>query len=255
MINKNNKDKTTLKKPKTTNSLSQEKTTIKALALSGGYGGAPCSVDYKDGKVIRIRPLHFDEKYDPKQFNLWKIEAKGKVFEPVLKSHPSPFSLAYKKRAYSPNRIKYPLIRVDWDPKGERNTQNRGKSKYRRISWDEVTDIIAGEIKRIHKQYGPLAILAQVDGHGECKVVHTAHGQPLLLLDKMGGFTQQARNPDSWEGWFWGAKHVWGEGAIGTMAPSANLLKDMTQNCQMVLFWGCDPETTPWGFNGQSVQT
>ena len=69
----------------------REKTTIKALGLSGGYGGAPCSVDYKAGKVIRIRPLHFDEKYDPKQFNLWKIEAKGKVFQPVLKSHPSPF--------------------------------------------------------------------------------------------------------------------------------------------------------------------
>jgi trimethylamine-N-oxide reductase (cytochrome c) len=58
----------------------KEQTTIKALALSGGYGGAPCSVDYKDGKVIRIRPLHFDEKYDPGEFKLWKIESRGKVF-------------------------------------------------------------------------------------------------------------------------------------------------------------------------------
>ena len=50
---------------------------------------------------------------------------------------------AYKKRTYSPNRVKYPLKRVDWDPNGERNPQNRGKSKYVRISWDEATDIIA----------------------------------------------------------------------------------------------------------------
>ena len=57
-----------------------------------------------------------------------------------MKSLPSPFSLAYKKRTYSPNRIKYPLKRVDWDPNGERNPQNRGKSKYKRISWDEATD-------------------------------------------------------------------------------------------------------------------
>ncbi len=70
------------------------------------------------------------------------------------KSLPSPFSLAYKKRVYSPNRIKYPLIRVDWDPNGERNPQNRGKSKFRRTSWDEATDIIASEIKRIHAKYG-----------------------------------------------------------------------------------------------------
>jgi molybdopterin guanine dinucleotide-containing S/N-oxide reductase-like protein len=233
--------------------LTGEQTTIKSLALSGGYGGAPCSVDYKDGRIIRIRPLHFDEKYDPQEFNLWQIESRGKVFRPVLKSHPGPFSLAYKKRALSPNRIKYPLKRVDWDPHGARNTQNRGKSKYRRISWDEAAEIVAGEIKRVHQQYGPLAILAQIDGHGECKVVHTCHGQPLLLLDKMGGFTQQARNPDSWEGWFWGAKHVWGEGAIGIMAPAGNIVKDMTQNSRLVLFWGCDPETTPWGFNGQSA--
>ena len=37
------------------------------------------------------------------------------------------------------------------------------------------------------------------------------------------------------------------------MHPSDNLIKDMTENCDMVLFWGCDPETTPWGFTGQSA--
>ena len=191
-----------------------EKTFIKALGLGGVVGGgAPCAVDVKDGKIVRIRPLHFDWKYDKKDFNPWKIKARGKVLNAILKSQPSPFSLAYKKRAYSPNRIKYPLKRVDWDPNGERNTQNRGKSKYVRISWDEATDIVASEIKRVQKKYGPYAILAQVDGHGESKLVHFPHGCPALLLSKMGGFTQQVRNPDSWEGWYWGAKHVWGEGS------------------------------------------
>ncbi|MDP2916670.1 MAG: molybdopterin-dependent oxidoreductase, partial [Dehalococcoidia bacterium] len=157
----------------------------------------------------------------------------------------------YKKRVYSPNRIKYPLIRVDWDPEGERHPENRGKSKFKRISWDEAADIVASEIKRIHKQYGPLGILAQADGHGECKTIHAAHGQQTLLLEKMGGYTQQARNPDSWEGWYWGAKHVWGQGNIGMMRPADNIVKDITDNCDMVLFWGCDPEATPWGFTGQ----
>jgi molybdopterin guanine dinucleotide-containing S/N-oxide reductase-like protein len=229
-----------------------ERTTIKALGFLGVGGGVPCVVDYRDSKVIRIRPLHFDWKYDKEQFNPWKIKARGKVLEPLFKSTPSPFSLAYKKRAYSPNRIKYPLKRVDWDPNGERNPENRGKSKYKRISWDEAAEIIASEINRVHKKYGPLAILAQVDGHGECKTVHTVHGQPALLLDKMGGFTQQARNPDSWEGWYYGAMHVWGEGYRGLMRPSDNTMKDVSENSDMVLFWGCDPETTPWGFSGQA---
>jgi molybdopterin guanine dinucleotide-containing S/N-oxide reductase-like protein len=235
------------------NAAGEEKTTIKALGFLGVGGGAPCAVDYRDGKIIRIRPLHYDWKYERKDLNPWKFDVRGKVLEPSFKSCPSPFSLGYKKRAFSPNRIKYPLKRIDWDPNGERNTQNRGKSKYKRISWDEAAEIISDEIKRIHKKYGPYAILAQVDGHGECKSVHAAHGQSTLLLDKLGGFTQQTRNPDSWEGWYYGAMHVWGVGYRGLQRPVDNCMKDVAENCQMVLFWGCDPETTPWGFSGQTA--
>ena len=57
--------------------------------------------------------------------------------------------------------------------------------------------------------------LPQADGHGECKFVHSPMAVPALLLDKIGGYTQQVRNPDSWEGWYWGAKHVWGKGWWG----------------------------------------
>ncbi len=229
-----------------------DKTVIKSLALGGMLGGgAPCMVDVKDGKIVRIRPFHYDWKYRREDLNPWKFQRDGKTLEPSMKSLPSPFSLAYKKRTFSPNRIKFPLKRVDWDPGGERNTQNRGKSKYKRISWDEAAGLIASEIRRIHKDYGPLAIMVQGDGHGECKTINTPHGHSTLLLDKMGGFTQQVRNPDSWEGWYWGSKHVWGEGFVGMMAPNDNLVKDMTEHTEMVLFWGGDPETTPWGFTGQ----
>jgi molybdopterin guanine dinucleotide-containing S/N-oxide reductase-like protein len=229
-----------------------DKTVIKALALGGLLGGGgECVVDVKDGRAVRIRPFHYDWKYDKKQFNAWKIQRNGKTLEPLMKALPSPFSLAYKKRTYSPNRIKYPMKRVDWDPNGERNPQNRGKSKYKRISWEEAANIVASEVKRIHKEYGPLAILVQGDGHGECKTIHTPHGHSGRLFDMMGGFTQQVRNPDSWEGWYWGAKHVWGQGFQGMMSPANNVIKDMSENCDMILCWGCDPETTPWGFTGQ----
>jgi anaerobic selenocysteine-containing dehydrogenase len=200
-------------------------TTIKALGFLGVGGGVPCAVDSRDGKVVRIRPLHYDWKYDKAELNPWKFEARGKTLGPLMKSQPSAFSLAYKKRAQSPNRIRYPLKRVDWDPHGERNPQNWGKSKYRRISWDEAAELVASEIKRVCEKYGPLAIMAQVDGHGECKSVHQVHGQPTLLLSKMGGFTQQARNPDSWEGWYYGSMHVWGDGYRGMMRPAGGRLR------------------------------
>jgi molybdopterin guanine dinucleotide-containing S/N-oxide reductase-like protein len=227
-----------------------EKTYIKALGFSNfGDNSSMAAIDVKDGKITRIRPFHFDWKYKPEEFRPWKMKARGKVFEPPMKSMLPPFGMAYKKRVHSPNRILYPLKRVDWNPKGERNPQNRGKSGYVRISWDEATDIIASEIKRVHKKYGPEGILCQADGHGEGKVVHTPHGCNTQLFNLMGGYTQQVRNPDSWEGWYWGAKHVWGIEPVGVMtAYGTNLYPDISKNTDMIIFQGCDPETTPWGF-------
>jgi anaerobic selenocysteine-containing dehydrogenase len=230
----------------------KDKTVLRALGLGGYFGGgAEGMVDVKDGKIVRVRPMQYGWKYKQEDIRQWEIKRDGKSIKPTWKSLPGPFSLSYKKRVYSPNRIKYPLKRVDWDPNGDRNTQNRGKSKYVRISWDEASKIVADEIRRVHKEYGPNAVLLQGDGHGECKTINTPHGHAGALLDNLGGFTLQVRNPDSWEGWYWGAKHVWGQGAQGIMYPAANIVKDTTENADMVLFWGCDPETTPWGFTGQ----
>ena len=99
-----------------------EKTVMRALALGGMLGGGgECALDIKNGKVLRIRPFHYDWKYDAASFRPWTIKRNGASLSPLMKSLPSPFSLAYKKRTFSPNRIKYPMKRVDWDPKGERN--------------------------------------------------------------------------------------------------------------------------------------
>ena len=88
-----------------------DKTVLRSLGLGGLYGGgAEGMVDVKNGKILRVRPFHFDWKYDRDQIRTWKFEVQGKTLEPSWKSMPSPYSLAYKKRAYSPNRIKYPLI-------------------------------------------------------------------------------------------------------------------------------------------------
>jgi len=237
-----------------------EETFMKAIGL-GGFGGAGehAAVDVKNGRVVRIRPLHYDEKYTKEEIGPWKIEARGKTFEPLMKSLPSYFALAYKKRAQSPNRTRFPLKRVDWEPGGVNvNPQNRGKSKFKRISWDEATGIIASEVQRVQAKYGPYAIITLADGHGEGKGVNgSPHGCVRELLEPMGGYTQSARNPDSWEGWFYGAMHVWGTGSVGHvqakpgMFNMENKLLDISENTDMIVWQGGDWETTPQGFAGQ----
>ena len=226
---------------------------VKGLGFdSFGLGANACTVDIDEeqDKIIRIRPFHFDERYDPSHLNPWKIEARGKTFEPGFKTLMSPLSLCYKKRVYSKNRIPYPLKRVDWDPDGERNPQTRGTSGYVRISWDEAAQLVAREIKRIHDEYGPNSQLCEYDGHGETKIVHAAHGCMTKLMELCGGYTSQARQPDSWEGWYWGAKHIWGMDPLGQQSKQSNIIQDISENGDAVLFWGCDVETTPLGWGG-----
>jgi len=149
-----------------------ERTYVKGLGFCGnGIDGNLTEVDVKDGKIIRIKPLRYTRKYKAEEFNPWELKARGKVYKPPMKTLPPPLALGYKKRVYSSNRILYPMKRVDFDPNGERNIQNRGKSGYVRISWDEALDIVVGEMKRIIAKYGPYAIFSQSDGHGETKIV------------------------------------------------------------------------------------
>src|SRR5512144_2914797 len=118
-----------------------EDSIAKGLNFSGfSTDGYLVRVDVRDGKIIRIRPLHYDWKYKQEEIKSWKLEAHGKVFEPGLKSLIPPFSLAYKNRVYSPNRILHPLKRVDWNPGGNRHPETRGSSKYVPISWNEALE-------------------------------------------------------------------------------------------------------------------
>jgi trimethylamine-N-oxide reductase (cytochrome c) len=188
-------------------SIKADKRVLKAQSLMGPRSGPPTVVDSPEtGKITRIRPFYYDEKYEWESLNPWKIEARGKTFEPPRRTVTAPYYLTYKKRVYSENRVRYPLKRVDWDPEGERNPQNRGKSKYVRISWDEATTIIAKELLRVREKYGPECVLSEADMHGEGKHVAPCHGCANRLLSLLGGYTTQMRNEDSWEGWYWGPR-------------------------------------------------
>jgi trimethylamine-N-oxide reductase (cytochrome c) len=239
---------------------SKPRTIVRDISWCGTCAGAnSCMVDVKDGKILRIRPARYYEQYTKEEVKPWVMHARGKTFEPSEKSLIPPLSLAYKKRVFSPARIRYPMKRVDFDPSGApgstgpggRNAQNRGLSKYERISWQEALDIVTGEMLRVKEQYGPTSILYQSDQHGETKVVHGPHGCGRKLLRLFGGYTLQVRQPDSWEGWTWGAKHVWGMQPVGQQVPQSNLIYDISKNAELLLFWGCDQETTTWGWQGQ----
>ena len=139
-----------------------ERMVIKGASLIGAVdSGLPSQVECSDGRIIRIRPYFYDKEQI--KGNKWKMEARGVTISPPDRSLLTSYGITYKSRVYSKNRVIWPLKRIDWDPNGERNPQNRGSSKFVRISWEEAAQIIAGELIRVKKTYGTEAILCQSD--------------------------------------------------------------------------------------------
>ena len=208
--------------------------------------GGPVFVHVKGGKIVRLTPIDFDDS-DPQP---WTIRARGLTLTPPRKTTLAPHGQNAKSIVYSPDRLLHPMKRVDFDPNGDRNPHNRGKSGYVRISWHEALDLVASEIKRLKSTYGP----------GVMAVSHGSHhtwgniGYYLSALHRFRnavGYTQVHHNPDSWEGWYWGAVHHWGYTLRVGQCETYGTVEDCLQNCDMIVFWAADPETTSGSYGAQ----
>jgi len=214
--------------------------------LTSCTNGGPISVHVEDGRVTRIEPLVIDEEdYKP-----WVISTKDRDYSPPHKVTVPPFVYTERNRLYSEDRIRYPMKRVDFDPNGERNPQNRGKSGYERISWDEAVDIVAGEIQRIQGKYGASALTGMTSSHHNWGVVHYKMGPFFRFMDMLD-YTPILDNPDSWEGWHWGATHSYGFYWRVGMPEQYDLLEDALQHTELVVFWSNDPDSTRGIYTGQ----
>jgi trimethylamine-N-oxide reductase (cytochrome c) len=193
-------------------------------------------VDVKDDRIIRIEPMQFKED----EVKSWEVEVNGKTYRPPLTMPLLPWGIPLKKMAYSENRVLYPHKRVDWDPKGERNIENRGKSGYTRISWDEAFDILKDEFDRILDHYGSPALCFTNCAHPEWGSLHYFFSDLYRFRDLVGGSFIES-TPISWEGWSCGAPFVWGNW-LGHGLPSANdTLQDVSEESELIVLWACDP--------------
>ncbi len=211
--------------------------------------GGPVFVHVEDGVIKKVRPLVFNEDDSPS----WSIKAKdGKIYTPPRKALINHYVLTEKPRIYSENRIKYPYRRADFDPKGNRNTQNRGKSDFVRISWEEALDTVAGEMIRLRDTYGGASITGLTSSHHNWGMLFYKMG-PFPRFLQMFGCTWTWDNPDSWEGWHWGATNAWGYWWKLGHSDNFDILPDALKNSGMVVCWSVDPNTSAGGYCGQET--
>ncbi|MBI4295217.1 MAG: molybdopterin-dependent oxidoreductase [Chloroflexi bacterium] len=136
---------------------------------------------------------------------------------------------AYRQKAYSPDRLLYPMKRV-----GE-----RGEGKFQRISWDEALDTVASELKRVKETYGPAAILFL----GSAGSLAALHGKNPVdrLLSAFGGYTGRWCSASN-EGQIFASTATFGTFRIGNA-------RDDLLNSRLIVMWGWNPADTIWTTN------
>jgi len=226
-------------RPKESNDSEQPK--LHTMCTMGGV----LQVEVKNGEIFRVRPLPLRE--EDVESARWKIEVGGRTFEPPARVAVAPYSLCLRRKVHNPSRLKYPMKRVGFEPGGKSNSANRGEGEFVRMSWVEAIEIVAGEIKRLKEAYGSAAIFPMYRAHSMWGSVHTPFGPHKRFFDLLGT-TEPLVNPNSWEGWFWGAVHVSGfQGSMG-FPLQHDLLEDTLKNSQLIVWWSCDPERTSWKY-------
>jgi len=131
-------------------------------------------------------------------------------------------------RILSPDRLKYPLKKVG--PRGYSDS-------YQRISWDEALDRIAGELKRVKKEYGNEAIFTLTASGSPGRL----HSPALLfrLLNRFGGYTIR------WGSYSGEAAYFSGRVTYGSHATEST--RDDLVNSRLIIMWGWNPAHTIWG--------
>jgi trimethylamine-N-oxide reductase (cytochrome c) len=204
-------------------------------------------VDEEQNKIVRVYPIDLTDEDAPS----WSVEAHGRTFTPPRRGTISPYTAGQKSMIHSKKRVLYPLKRIGFDVNGERNEEQRGTWEggdpnypgYERISWDEALDIVTGEMERCKRNYGPGSLVMSCSSHHLWGCLNYRHGT-LMRFCAAASMVYADHNPDSWEGWHWGATHMWGFTSRLGLVEQSDGFKDCIQNAEMIVFWSSDPETT-----------
>ena len=176
--------------------LSRREVMRRAAALGGGMVAMPSLVDAHG--LLTTPLLDSTSRLTATHWGIIRayVEA-GRLarVQPFAKDahSPSPVIQAFADRVYTPDRVKYPMVRKGFLESGAKSDRTeRGRGDFVRVSWDKALDLVASELERVKAAYGNEAIhTGSVDWHSVGKL----HNSPVLLrrlLGQFGGFVDNS---------------------------------------------------------------
>ena len=106
---------------------------------------------------------------------------------------PSPINTNIARSLNGDARVLRPAVRKGW-LNGKRAEIPRGEDAFVEMSWDEVLDIVAGEVARVRRDHGNQAIFGGSYGWASAGRVHHAQSQLKRFLNSQGGFVRSEGN-------------------------------------------------------------
>ena len=103
------------------------------------------------------------------------------------------------------SRITCPAVRRGWLDDGPGPSSRRGADEFVAVSWDELTELLAGELRRIVDTHGNEAIYGGSYGWASAGRFHHAQSQVHRFLKMLGGYTF--------------SRHSYSLGATGVIMP------------------------------------
>jgi len=141
---------------------------------------------------------------------------------------------SYRARLYSQERLLYPMIRVG----------ARGEGKFKRASWDEALDLVAGKMLELKEKYGPTAILDQSYAGSSYGVLHKSDQIEGLLARFLGlfGCRTNSWSVPSYQGTTFSSRTTFGTIEDGNE-------DDAFAHSKLIIMWGWNPAYTFHGGN------
>lgn len=103
------------------------------------------------------------------------------------------------------SRVAGPAVRRGWLRDGPGPSTERGADEFVAVSWDELTELLAGELRRVVDTYGNEAIYGGSYGWSSAGRFHHAQSQVHRFLKMLGGYTF--------------SRHSYSLGATGVIMP------------------------------------
>lgn len=179
--------------------MAQDRITYNICPISGCHENCILKVHSREDKIYKVEMPDLPEAPE------WRaICSRG---------------LASLRLLYSPERIKYPLKRVG----------ARGEGKWKRISWDEALDEIAGKLLEIKEKYGANSVMIRPSGSSTVGLVSTAIGSRFANLWGSCGFEGKGWSSDG--GGRAASLLVFGDSGQGHTSEDC-------LNSRMVILWG-----------------